>query len=234
MLLNASVPLCQRSSAPAAHSGTVLQLAASSGSTKSITTHSSASSAASRTPTAAEATTATHAHSAARPAARLVPRLPDEPVSCGVVPRAVALGGLPPGCLRDAALLLAAPTAMWVVHAVHGHAPHTRAAPQPARGSRFPQLGVLVLRVGQHADGGQAARQHHALLAGGQAQHGVAVVTCVRAGWGGGWEGTIVGVGQVGGGEVLVRWSARMCAQHDFDGQGYHQLAVTKAWQGSP
>ena len=89
----------------------------------------------------------------------LVARHPDGPVRARAVPRAVALGRLAPRRLRDAALGLAAPAAVRVVHAVHCHAAHAGAAPLPARGARLAELGVLVLRVGEHAHGGQAAAQ---------------------------------------------------------------------------
>lgn len=73
--------------------------------------------------------------------------------------RLIALGRHPPGCLGDTALALSSATAVGVVHRVHGHSAHHRTAALPAPRPCLAQLAVLVLRIGQHSDGGCAPRQ---------------------------------------------------------------------------
>ena len=71
-------------------------------------------------------------------------------------------------------------TSMGVVHGVHSHAPDDGPASQPPAGAGASQLAVLVLRVGQAADGGHAPLQDQALLAGRQPDSHVAVLVCAE------------------------------------------------------
>src|SRR4051812_10740439 len=101
----------------------------------------------------------------------------DDAVRLLVVAGALALGRLAPrGDRMTAARGLAFTTAERMVDRVHRDAAVMRLPAQPAHAAGLAVVDVLVVRVRDRADGGDALGAHHAQLARREAQLGVARV----------------------------------------------------------